>query len=234
VPKEGPPVWLAREPAAASELEGLLGYWDFDEGQGEKAADNSGNGINGKVQASWIRGVRGKALWFKDRGDSFNYGASWKFNYAAGAPFTYAGWVQTRAQEGIIVSQRNSEDGGANIEIAVKDGKISFMACQDKGERGEPVRVTGGVVNDGDWHHFACARTKNGILRLYLDGRAAGDATGDKAKGAITTDWRTLGVEMYWVKVRQGGHPYLSGCVDEFCIFDHELSVKDVRKLAGR
>jgi hypothetical protein len=52
----------AAEPGAAT---GLLGYWRFDDGQGEVAKDSSGQGHDGKIVAGqWVRGPAGPVLRF--------------------------------------------------------------------------------------------------------------------------------------------------------------------------
>lgn len=46
--------------------DGLIGYWKFDEGEGDVAIDSSGNRINGSIEgAKWTKGVLGYALEFK-------------------------------------------------------------------------------------------------------------------------------------------------------------------------
>lgn len=53
----------AREASSPVKLQGLLAYWNFDEGEGERAKHSSSNGLHAKVvHASWRDGVRGKAL----------------------------------------------------------------------------------------------------------------------------------------------------------------------------
>src|SRR4030042_1528239 len=44
--------------------EGLVGYWNFDEGNGDVAADSSGNKNDGKLvrNPEWVDGKFGKAL----------------------------------------------------------------------------------------------------------------------------------------------------------------------------
>lgn len=233
VPKERRPAGV-KQPLSAKELDGLVACWSLDDEQGDRAVDDSGHGNDGKVRGEWIRGVRGGALWFKGQDDVLDYGAGQRFNFAADAPFTFAGWVQTMSREGVILSQRSSQDGSPMLNITVKEGRIHFQVRDDGDELRAPVELTGGAVDDGEWHHFACVRSKTGALVLYLDGERQGDGEGPSCRGAITTDWRTVGVETLWVKKGGPGQPYLSGCVDEICIFDRELPADDVRKLAAK
>jgi hypothetical protein len=55
---------------SASLMDGLVGYWPFDEGQGTAVADKSGNGHAGEnAGAAWVDGKHGKALEFHNDGD---------------------------------------------------------------------------------------------------------------------------------------------------------------------
>ena len=51
---------------AALNADNIMGMWLFNEGQGDKANDSSGNGNDGKVigGAKWVDGQFGKALEF--------------------------------------------------------------------------------------------------------------------------------------------------------------------------
>ena len=57
--------------AVGAEVEGLLGYWSFDEAGGGIAGDASGNGNDGKVHgAAFVKSPKGHALGF-DGADDF-------------------------------------------------------------------------------------------------------------------------------------------------------------------
>lgn len=49
----------------AQPMQGMIGYWNFDEGSGTVAHDTSGNGYNGTVTgATWTTGKINSALSF--------------------------------------------------------------------------------------------------------------------------------------------------------------------------
>lgn len=51
-------------------FDGLVAYWDFDEGSGTIAKDKSGNGNDGTIHgATYVNGRYGKALSFNGEGD---------------------------------------------------------------------------------------------------------------------------------------------------------------------
>lgn len=178
--------------------------------------------------------MKGTGLQFDGVGDYLDYGKSPALNFKVGAPFTFAGWVRTTRNNGPIVSQRNSKDGGADIDISVSDGGLHATVREGGGELGQPAAIHGGAVNDGTWRHFALTRDAAAI-ELFLDGASQGKASGAQAGGAITTDMRALGSERYWAK--EGFMPqdqrFFQGAVDEFCVFGRALSAAEIRELAG-
>jgi hypothetical protein len=231
----GKPAHLPGEAPAAGNLPGLIAWWPFDEAQGAKASDASGNGRHGTVHGgARVPGVRGKAARFAARDAYFDYGSGPAFNFAANAPFSFAGWIRTRAEAGTILSQRNSTDGGADIEVSLRAGRLTALVREDGGEFGEPAVVAGPAVRDGVWHHFALTRKAGGIIELFVDGRSQGEKGTPQSRGAITTNLRSLAREQYWLTVRAGpGWAHWDGCADEFCVFDRALTDPEVRRLAG-
>ncbi|HEY7315742.1 MAG TPA: LamG domain-containing protein [Gemmataceae bacterium] len=226
---------LAQEPPPATQFPGLLAYWSFDEGKETRAADSSGNGLHAKlVNAGWTQGIRGKALNLTGPDSYLDYSDSPRLSFAAGAPFTIALWTRTQRAKATLLSQRNSREGGALIDIVLKGGRVQGQVRQDRNDVFGPVAVDGGVVNDGGWHHVALTRDGD-LVELFLDALSQGRNRGDIAAGAITTDLRALGSERFWI-ARNGhfGDPHFQGNMDELCIFDRALKPNEITALAGR
>jgi hypothetical protein len=235
VPGEGKPPHVRGEVPALGKLPGLIAHWPFEEGEGDKAADASGNGHHGVLHgAKWIKGIRGKALWFDEQNVYFDYGSGPAFNFAANAPFTITGWIQTKAAVGTIVSQRNSKDGGPDIEISLNNGKLAALVREDGGEFGQPGVLAGAAVHDGIWLHFALTRRPGGIIELFIDGKSQGKTSSPQSAGPITTNLRSVASERYWLTVRPGaGWAHWNGCMDEFAIFNRALADAEIQRLAG-
>jgi hypothetical protein len=235
VPGDGKPAQVRGEVPAIGKLPGLIAYWPFDEGDGDKAADASGNGNDGTIKgAKWIKGIRGKALWFHDQNVYFDYGSGPAFNFAAKATFSITGWIQTKAAVGTIVSQRHSKDGGPDIEISLNNGKLAALVREDGGEFGQAALLTGAPVHDGIWHHFALSRQAEGVVELFIDGKTQGKTSSPQSAGAITTDLRSVAREQYWLTVKPGpGWAHWNGCIDELAIFSRAVSEAEIQRLAG-
>src|SRR5207248_243882 len=122
--------------------------------------DGSSNKMKATLHGGrWVEGVIGTALRFDKDGEYLDYGDSEKLNFKAGAPFTFAGWVKTKADSGAVVSQRNSKEGaGGIIDLTLSEGKLNVLVLSDGGRYGQFATMTGGAVNDGKWHQFALTR----------------------------------------------------------------------------
>jgi Concanavalin A-like lectin/glucanases superfamily len=231
-PQPKPPPRTIHEPPPATEFPGLLGYWPLDEGAGDTAGDVSGNNPPATlIKADWTKGVRGNALEISGAGSFLEYGASPKLNFANQAPFTICAWVRTERRDGTILSQRNRRDEGADFDVTLAGGRLFVALRADGTGAGFPAEIAGRVISDGEWHHFAVTRDVANTMELFVDGDTQGRSV---ARGAVTTDLRTLGSERYWVTIRRGpGNPDFQGSIDEFCIFDRPLTLVEIRRLAG-
>jgi hypothetical protein len=225
-------------PPPATDFPGLLGYWPFDEADGEKVGDASGGGNVGKaVNAGRVPGVRGNALQFAGPGSHFDFGNSDRFSIPTGGRFTISGWLKTTADDGTVVSLRNSKDGAPVLDLLLKRGCLCAQLRPDGDEFLPPIEVVGDFVfvNDDAWHHFAVVRDERGELHLAVDGGPSQWGTSANSWKAVTTDLRAAGAELFWTRIRRGpGTPSLAGAVDELAIFDRELESEEIRRLAGR
>jgi hypothetical protein len=234
--KDEPKAKAESPPPSAKLFPGLLAYWPFDEGEGDTPADVCEGGVRGKGHnIVWVDGIRGKAIHTKGRGSYFDFSAHPKLSFAAGADFTFCVWVRTRQRDGTVLSNRADADGTPDIDLHVNSGALSIYVRSASGFaplKGEKV------VSDGAWHQFAFTR-QGADVALYLDGALERRQQNTLAGGAITTDLRALGAELYWLKdekrKREGlDTDYLAGDFDEFCVFGRALSAAEIRTLAGK
>jgi signal peptidase I len=197
--------------------------------------DSTPNSNNGTPQGGVAQGAAGKV----DGADTFdgtsgylNYGLTASLNFGTNSPFTYEGWVKTTESYGAIISQRHGTDDGAVIDICVgydgavrSAGRLMGLVRQSSSSSGY-ARVTGPIVNDGNWHYFTLTRNSGNTIELFVDGISQGTASGSASGGAITTNLRALGSERRWVQVGYGtaDDRYLSGAVDEVRISNTQRS----------
>jgi hypothetical protein len=237
---EPPPNGKPRNaPPSAEGMRGLIAYWDFDaQANAGQVKDLSGRGNDATLHGTGLAdGVRGRALQCNGRDAYCDLGDAPNLNFAAGAPFTIAGWVRTRAAAGTILSFRNTDNDGADIDITVEGGKLKALVRQNGGLFPHAI-LSRGAVHDDAWHHFAVTRSPEGAIELFIDGDSQGKLTSNESEGAITTNLRALGSERYWLrkglKSVAGVPAFFVGSIDEVCIFDRVVPIEEIRTLAGQ
>jgi hypothetical protein len=224
---------------------GIVGCWKLDETSGTTAADSSGKGNNGTLvnmtpPGCWVTGQIGNALSFDGTDDYVDLGTDSSLNFGSSEPFTVSAWVKTTESYGMIVSFRSSTDGGPVIDLAVgydggvdSSGRVMILVRQNGGS--SYARVTGGIVNDGLWHHVAAVRGSGSTIELFLDGVSQGTNSGAESGGAITTNLRAIGSERRWVNDSYGtaDQRYLAGTIDDVRVYDRALGAAEIATLAN-
>jgi hypothetical protein len=113
----------------------------------------------------------------------------------------------------------DAEVGGAANDFGISlrsDGRV----VAGVGQPDVSVVSTAGGYNNGAWHHVVFTRTRSsGALALYVDGVAAGTATGSLAS-LTSSSTLTLG------RVQGGSH--LLGSLDEVAVYSTVLSAATV------
>src|SRR5262245_8174256 len=238
--QRGPAPWLPKprgttaEISAATEFEGLTGYWPCDEGKSNIAADNTAIGHKSTLVGGWwIDGVRGKALLFDGQRDYLDLGGSALLNVPRNGPFTIGGWFATRQQDGYLLAFRNPRDFAPAIQVKLSGGALCGVVRADGSETGE-VRVGLAPAADGRWHHFALVRHAGGIVECFFDGQSLDKRTGSNTLGPITTTVRAVGCERSWFVTQNTSAAYCACAIDELCIFSRALTAPEIAKLAGR
>ena len=150
--------------------QGLIGYWNFDEGSGTIAHDTSGSGYNGTVNgAVWTAGEINGAL-------SFNGGAAYVVtpNIALGSTFSVSAWVNpaviTQIGYGRILETQYN--GGLYLGVNSAGTKYKFIVNTGAGSTGGCGLVfgcaEGGTITAG-WH-LVTATYDGTTGTLYVDG----------------------------------------------------------------
>ncbi|MCI0459518.1 MAG: hypothetical protein L0Z62_21420 [Gemmataceae bacterium] len=225
-------------PAPATDFPNLLGYWKFNEGKGERAADSSGHGNSGRLAqpAGWEKGVSGAALKLPmpelgRPSGHVDLGRSPRFNFAAGAPFTYSLWLRTDHDEGTVLDQTGNQGADRGIVLTLEKGQFLARVGPDNLPGLEVPRLRSPAVDDDNWHHVALVRRGDGRLLLYLDGKAHQPEQPVAAAGPLTSTWRMLGARVEFG--RPGEHGF-SGLLDEVSIFGRDLTEQEIGQLAGK
>jgi hypothetical protein len=147
---------------------GLVGYWDFEEGNGLIAKDKSGNSINGDLHnsVSWSSGKYGKGINLVSNASLNNITTSSSTNLGSSGGLTLEAWVNptSYSAEEMTVIQGLSSSYYLSV---YRDGSIN---CYWYGTSSPGYHSSGvGTVPLNAWTHITCAWDGTNI-RLYTNG----------------------------------------------------------------
>jgi RHS repeat-associated protein len=203
--------------------EGLVGYWNFDEGTGSISHDVSGNGNDGTIYgAQWTSGISGGGLYF-DGDDYVEIPDNSNINFNRNNDYGFDFWFNTSAstQGGFaqIIAKRTEEDPvSIHVQISpynqieVCTGLFTYWLVR-----------TPSVVNDGKWHYLAMNHNgSNCTFTVYYDGVNIGMA------GPETIDTYNLG-NLYLGRDVPTGR-YFNGFIDEVTIYNRALTTEEMQE----
>ncbi|MBM4050802.1 MAG: LamG domain-containing protein, partial [Planctomycetes bacterium] len=213
---------LAQQPAIGQK--GLLAHWKFDEGQGDMAADSSGNGFDGDLYAAeWVRGPFGTALRFNGEDAYVQVPEIAALN--GSDELTVEAWVfweGTGRYPNILTGGRWSPGG---FLIFVSDDTCSFRMGRPGASATQPgsgwtetsTKLVSPIVL-GRWYHLA-ATFKRPKIQTYVNGEPVGSANWDYPVGhagdLIVGKWARK--------------PCHNGLIDEVKLYKRELSHDEVK-----
>lgn len=227
---------------AVIEPENIAGMWLFDDGGGDVAEDSSGNGNDGTLTngAEWDTGKFGDGVAFDGLSAYVNAGNGPSLDITE--EITIMAWVQFDA-----LDYQNS--GGNLFSIGAKGYPDALTAhagwwfSHDNRGNGQSFNYTcfgnknggwaGGGNNfgshsfrftNGDWYHLALTVGES-IAKLYIDGtQLPPDKTFSNLVLSDTSANLSIGSSgpNGW---------YFSGIIDEFAIFNIELSEKNIQTI---
>lgn len=205
---------------AKIEPEMIVGMWLFDEGDGDIAADSSGNGNDGTLLSNpeWVDGKFGSALEFNGSNTSVDCGDTESMNIPTGGSVTMCAWVyptvgSVAAWQGIMAKRTGSYSYGINLVT----GNFQIYTTGASGIAGFaydlPVE---------EWVHIAAVMSKD-PTELYVNGelfgtKGAGGGVIEAANGLRIGASGTIG-EVF------------NGIIDDVGIFNEALSEDDIKDL---
>ena len=146
----------------------LVGWWKFDEMESHRAADSSGNGLDGEFvdDARIVKDAeRGNVLSLDGDGDYVDFGDDLKFDITN--EITIAAWVNFRDIPSYwwmtIISKG---DSAWRLSISENTRKYHFAVCN--GSYGNYLDGKIELATD-EWHHV-CGTYDGEMIRLYVDG----------------------------------------------------------------
>ncbi|MBI4243361.1 MAG: LamG domain-containing protein, partial [Planctomycetes bacterium] len=215
--------------SAAAE-EGIVGCWNFEEGQGDTVKDSSGNKNDGKIHgASWAKEDITDAMKVQGgtwAGDEFI--SVLRFNgtnnyvdcgndksLMPGNAMTVEAWLKMPNKGGCILNKRADRDG---YILETNAGKISFAINPWAGSlRGNTDIVT------GNWSHVAGTYDGNSV-KVYVNGELDGSL---EYKSPINPNAGNLIIGY------RGSAPdsdYFNGIIGGVKIYNRALSAEEISR----
>jgi hypothetical protein len=216
--------------------DGLVGYWPFEEGQGNMVKDMSGKGndgvaVEGLIQAapirqtvSWVAGKKGKAMqldgindWVKvPRSDSIDStGTSGAASLAAWVNMKQFGQASSNSQFNFFITRQEVGTAFDHYGLAVREGKPTACIHFFFATAAETIKT-------GDWVHLAM--TYDGITAtIYIDGVSSATTDIGWPLAADTTDV-VIGAGQNIDVLKE----FVDGTIDEVYMYNRALSQTDV------
>jgi hypothetical protein len=221
--------------AAPDTTSGLAAHWKFDEGQGDVAADSSGNGNDATFMVSaddagplgvapaWVAGKLGGALKFDGLAsylaapDSASLDISGELSITAW--INGEDWPMPPAH---IVRKLNDEGVGGPVYVfRVQPNVLRTQIGMSDGARATVLGAT--VLPTNEWIHTALVYDGSEV-RLYLNGQL--DGSGDVSGEILQSDG----------ELRIGlGDPagHMIGMIDDARVYNRALSLMDIAAISA-
>ncbi len=199
----------------------LVGYWQFDEGEGAVAKDSSEYCNDGGCHATWTKGIKGTAVLFAADDDQVEIPDTESLNITGA--ITLMAWIKPDEQTAQIpmILIKAAAQGKYILRV---DAQRHLTALFWNGEQ-RAATIRSEEVISKDWHHIAVTYDplQTGKLRLYMDGQVIAEQTsteawGNPAGGPVTLSGR--------------GKQAFKGAVDEVRIYNRALPPDEVKQIA--
>jgi len=224
--------------------ENLAAWWDFDDGEGQVAADLSGNGNDGTLGNSsgeddsdpaWVDGISGKALRFDGTDDYVDCGTDTVFDLGYGV--TFSAWIKKEAGggfggngfDGIIATDEiYGESGytGYNFGLhRIENDKYVFgIEYGDGAGERKSLKTESGTIDTKLWYHVVGVCKGSNDMSLYLNGEAvAGSYSG--SGGEIDWNENSCIIGVSWATY------HFKGSIDDVRIYNTALTADEVAVL---
>ena len=204
--------------------EGLVGWWTFDEGSGDIAADSSGNGNDGTLHGpvEWITdGKIGGALAFTGPYNYVLVPDAPSLNPTSG--LTLAAWINPSWTGNNRILQKSTE-GSDNQYRLIKEGGNNIRVHLPPAANFE---ITGNIPPAGEWTHLV-ATYDGSMIKVYYNGTVVGETA---FSDDLSVSDGPLFIGNKWSQAPAGDE--FNGIMDDVRIYNRALSVSEINLLGG-
>lgn len=213
--------------------DGLVAHWKFDEASGDKLADASGNGNDGKITGpEWGKGISGGALEFDGVDDYVVIPKSASLN-SPDKEITVSAWIKTPLPDRHTILARWMYEDDANdrsLLLEVRgDKKVASFALSPDGGGSVWCNCPENVVPKDEWTHIVGVGDGR-TMRVYINGKQC--ASLDDAAYRVFAAKGDLYMGIWkFGKDKQSGQ--FKGLIDEVKIYSRAMNADEVLKFYG-
>ncbi|MBT3268379.1 LamG domain-containing protein [Candidatus Poribacteria bacterium] len=210
------------------DVEGLIAYFGFEEGDGGTVSDTSGSGHEGELlgDMTWDDGRYGGGLNFGGDDGYVRVPDHADFEFVEGV--TLAAWIRPTLTPGpgewqLIAAK--GQDAAEFFEILLNPAGYLWMGWQFPGGRIVPDQSPPSIVPD-EWQHVAVSYQIDEWWAVYLDGEILVEYPAENQELVPNTDDLLLGVEE-----PLGLDRFYNGGMDEFVLYDRGLTQDEIQEV---
>jgi len=218
-------------------IDGLVGYWDFEEGSGTTVYDRSSSGNNGTITgATYTNGRVGGGMNFNGTSDYIDLGTS-ALNFARNDSLTISMWIKPEK----VGMSKGTRLIGKRDESTYIGWQINYSGNNSVNERvtfslGDyynggvlTINSQGELITYNDWNHIMVTYNGSSLasgVTWYINGSEATGGTGPSSVSSISGT--TTNSIMARIGSKVGGDlKYFNGRIDEIRAYNRELSAAE-------
>jgi hypothetical protein len=199
-------------------LNGLVGWWKFDEGSGTVAYDSSGNGNDGNLTngPTWTTGKIGGALNFDGEDDLVTINGNWP---STNSPRTISVWFYTiNTHNGNIFTFGDGARNNTRFSVLTNyGGNGNLYFC------GQGNDASFGSMTFNQWRHLSVIYSSN-LITAFVDNQLSANVSKN-----LNTDGSMPLIVGSNSLTRDD--EFFSGKIDDVRIYDRALSAEEVQAL---
>lgn len=189
--------------------QGLISYWPFNEGEGDKAHDIIGNNHGVIVGANWSSGLKNRAISFNGDGDYIDLP-----NIAIGSSWSIFAWYYANSFSSYTHIFTADVQGDFACKIGTDDtGKNPYFHSSQTGSKGSDFTLL-----SGKWYHLGFTYSNNN-LSIYIDGIL--DISHNISFSGVTSDFH----------IGKYSSEYSNGIQDETRLYNRALTEQEIKIL---
>jgi len=201
---------------------GLVGYWQFNEGSGANVQDSSSYAKAVSSTVTWTEGYDGSGITF-DGDDYITIGTDEQYNITGAISLSMWVYVPEYTSGRVVCKQGSKGKRGWSLNIE-ETGKASFQIAKDKDNLYLVDSVSDVPLNQ--WVHIAGVYIPGKSCSIYINGKLDNQRTDSVPSSQYNNSLAlTLGA-------RPSKECYFKGIADEICIYNRPLTQEEIAYMA--